>query len=104
MNINVTQCDGQTVIAPEGMLDSVSTARFQEVIKEVLASQQTAASLDIVLDLSGLAYTSSMGVRAILSLMKAVMARQGKLVFRNVCPSVKEIFDLSGLSQAMVIE
>ena len=102
MKINVTQQDNQTIIGLEGMLDSSSAAHFQDVVNETLESATT--PLNIVLDLSNLAYTSSQGIRTILTLMKTVMARQGKLIFRNIQPTVREVFDMSGISQAMVIE
>ena len=102
MKINVTQQDNQIIIGLEGMLDSSSAAHFQDVVNETLESATT--PLNIVLDLSNLAYTSSQGIRTILTLMKTVMARQGKLIFRNIQPTVREVFDMSGISQAMVIE
>ena len=100
MNINVNTQDDRTVIALEGMLDSSSAPQFQEVINQQLTNDR----LDLILDLGGLAYTSSQGIRAILTLMKGVMDSRGQLVFRNIQPAVREVFDMSGISQAMVID
>lgn len=100
MNITVTENNGQTSIALDGMLDSSSVSRFQEVANQQLAKD----NLDIVLDLTDLAYTSSQGIRTFLTMMKTVSTRKGKLVFRNIQPDVMEVLDMSGISQAMVIE
>ena len=104
MKINVTQHDGQTVIALDGMLDSSSAPLFQRTINEQLDILDSSTHLNLALDLSKLTYTSSQGIRTILTLMKTVMACQGKLVFRDIQPAVREVFDMSGISQAMEIE
>jgi len=83
-----------------GMLDTASAAQFQEEISKLLEAE----SIDISMNLSGLEYISSQGIRCFLTLIKAVMAKNGKLVFRNIRPSVREILDISGISQAMTIE
>ena len=101
MKINVNQQNDQTVIALDGMLDSTSVPQVQEAINQVI---NTPTTPNVVLDLSHLAYISSQGVRVILTLIRAIRATQGRLIFRNIQPPVREIFDLSGLSQAMVIE
>jgi len=100
MKTTVTENNGQTTIALDGMLDSSSSAQFQEIVNQHLEKE----NIDIVIDLSELTYTSSQGIRAILTLIKTVMSRHGKLVFRNIKPAVKEVLDMAGISQAMVIE
>lgn len=100
MNVKVTEQNGQTTIAVEGMLDSSSASQFQEVVNQQLEKKD----LDLVVEMSELTYTSSQGIRTILTLIKAMLARNGKLVFRNIKPAVKEVLDMAGISQAMVIE
>lgn len=100
MKITVTENNGQANIALEGMLDSSSATQFQEAVNKQLEKEK----IDIVLDFSELTYTSSQGLRTILTLIKTVMSRNGRLVFRNIKPAVKEILDMAGISQAMVIE
>ena len=104
MKISVTENNGQTVISVDGMLDSSSAPQFQEEVNELLDLGKTGDELNIAVDLANMSYTSSQGIRTILTLLKTVMARQGKLVFRNIQPAVKEVFDMAGISQAMVIE
>lgn len=100
MNIKVTEQGGQTTIALVGMLESSSAPHFQEVVDQQLAKDK----IDIVVDMTDLEYTSSQGLRIILTLIKTVITKNGKLVFKNIRPAVKEILDMAGISQAMVIE
>lgn len=100
MNTIVSESNGLTTIKLEGMLDSSAAPKFQETISQQLEKE----NLNIVVDLADLAYTCSQGIRTILTLMKTVSSRKGKLVFRNIQPTVMEVFDMSGISQAMVIE
>ena len=98
MKIDIQKTDGQTVITLDGMLDSSSAAQFQETVNGILSEP---ADFDLLLDCSGLAYISSQGIRTVLTLIKASIARKGKLVFSGIRPAVKEVFDLCGLSQTM---
>jgi len=100
MKTTVTENNGQTTIALDGMLDSSSASQFQEIVNEQLNKE----NLNLAIDMSELTYTSSQGLRTILTLIKTMMSRQGKLVFRNIKPAVKEVLDMAGISQAMVIE
>lgn len=100
MKISVTEKNNQTIITLDGMLDSSTAPGFQEVVAEQLEKSE----LNLVIDLAGLEYTSSQGVRTFLTLIKSVSARKGILVFRNIQPSVREVFEMSGLAQAMTIE
>lgn len=100
MKITVTEKNAQTTIALEGMLDSSSAARFQEIVNQQLVKE----NINLVIDLAELMYTSSQGLRTILTLIKTVMSKNGKLVFRNIQPAVQEVLDMAGISQAMVVE
>lgn len=100
MKISVTEKNEQTIISLDGMLDSSTAPQFQEAV----ARQLEKSNLNLAVDLSELSYTSSQGIRTFLTLIKTVAARKGKLVFRNIQPSVREVFEMSGLLQAMTVE
>lgn len=100
MKISVTEKNEQTIISLDGMLDSSTASQFQEAV----ARQLEKSNLNLAVDLSELSYTSSQGIRTFLTLIKTVAARKGKLVFRNIQPSVREVFEMSGLLQAMTVE
>jgi len=100
MKINISEKDGRTCIALDGMLDTNSTPAFKDMVKKLLDE----GKCRFTLDLKDLVYTSSQGIRTILTLMKAAPAHGGDLIFTNIRPAVMEIFELSGLSSAMNIE
>jgi len=98
MKIDIKESAGKTTVSLEGMLDTNSSPEFQKAVESILEKD----GLDILVDLSKMEYISSQGIRTVLTLIKAVMSRQGKLEFSGVRPAVKEILDISGLSEAMV--
>lgn len=59
---------------------------------------------DIVLDCTGMEYTSSQGLRLFLMLQKTVSAKGGKMVMTNMKSQVKEVFDITGFSNIIKIQ
>ena len=59
---------------------------------------------EITIDLKGLDYISSAGLRTILVIHKAMSAKGGKLVIKNVKDEVMEVFDMTGFSSFLSIE
>lgn len=57
----------------------------------------------LTLDLAGLEYLSSAGLRVILSAQK-VMNRQGKMVVKNANDTIMEIFEVTGFSDILNLE
>ena len=49
----------------------------------------------VLLDLSGVEYISSSGLRVLLMLLRAVKQREGRLVLCGLSPFVAEVFDIS---------
>jgi len=100
MKLSVNESDGRVTVAIEGMLDTDSSVEFLQDMNALIEKGRN----DIVLDLGELMYVSSQGIRTFLAIIKTMMAKNGSLVFRNVRPAVKDILDMSGLSQVMKIE
>ena len=57
----------------------------------------------LVLDMEGLAYLSSAGLRVILAAQKQ-MNRQGTMTVRNVCGTIMEVFEVTGFTDILTIE
>lgn len=100
MKIDIINEQTTQVIALSGMLDSSSAPEFQAAADKVLET----AEPKVVLDLSNLTYTSSQGLRIILTLQKSVVAKGGELVIKNVQAAVKEVFDMTGFSSILNIQ
>ena len=58
---------------------------------------------ELVLDFGACHYISSAGIRSILKAHQAMAKAQGKMVVTNVSPHVREVFDLTGLSDMITI-
>lgn len=100
MKLSINKNDGRVTVALDGMLDTDSSAEFLRVMNDLIDKGER----DILLDLADMIYVSSQGIRTFLAIIKTMIAKEGKLAFCNVRPAVKDILDMSGMSQVMVFE
>lgn len=92
MEIEV-QIEGQAlVVSVNGKVDTVSAPAFEKGFSDAVKREEN----KVVLDLSGLEYISSAGLRVILSAGKALKARGGDLRLAAAGGSVKKVFQVSG--------
>ncbi len=98
MEINLNKEDAALTVALSGRLDTVTAPALERALEENLPGKT-----DVVFDLDGLSYVSSAGLRVFLKAQKT-MNRQGKMRLIHVCPSVMEIFDLTGFADLLTIE
>ena len=82
----------------EGRLDTTTAPELDGSVK---------ADLDgvtkLTFDFAQLEYISSAGLRVLLSAQK-VMNKQGSMVVKNVSEEVKEILEVTGFSDILIIE
>lgn len=98
MQITKTQNDTDLTVALEGRLDTTTAPQLETELKRSLGGITS-----LTLDLAGLEYLSSAGLRVILSAQK-VMNRQGKMVVKNVNETIMEIFEVTGFSDILDLE
>ncbi len=84
-------------IALEGRLDTVTAPLLESEIQGKLDG-----ITELQLDFAKLAYISSAGLRVLLSAQK-IMNKQGKMVIKNVCAEIKEIFEMTGFSDILTV-
>lgn len=82
--------NGNQRVALAGRLDTHTHAELDRQLVPVLGS----AIQSLVLDLAGLDYISSAGVRSIFKARKALSARGGKVVVVNPKPQIQKVFDV----------
>lgn len=97
MTISTALENGTLTLRPEGRLDSVTS----DDLSAVLAEHFTADVGTLVLDLSGVDFISSKGLRVLVSVYKGLNGRTMTLTGANT--SVKEIFRISGLAKTFDI-
>ncbi len=82
------------VLAPSGRIDHASAEAFKTALGPHIA--QCASGQDhIVLDLSGVDYISSAGLRILMLARKQAKAQGGTLALAGLTPVVQEIFEIS---------
>ena len=82
------------VVSPIGRVDQSSADTFKDALAPHL--EHCAAGEDrLVLDLSGLEYISSAGLRVLMLAAKQSKAQGGTLLLTGLQPLVREIFEIS---------
>lgn len=99
MEYTKTVNGSEMVISMEGRLDTETAPRFEQ---EIMPELTTISSL--VLDLSDLEYTSSVGLRVLLALKKVMLGKGGDLYVKNLSESLLSIFHISGFDIILNIQ
>ena len=101
MTLDVTaETVGETVVlSPDGRLDTNTAKEFDERVSEVLAEPPER----LVVDMQGVDYVSSFGLRVILSTAKRMTATGGELVVCGLQPDVHTVFRVSGFLKVIKI-
>ena len=77
-------------VALAGRLDTHTYGELDQQLSPVLGSKIQS----LILDLAGLDYISSAGVRSIFKARKALASRGGKVVVVNPKPQIQKVFDV----------
>ncbi len=99
MQVIISSHDNQTVVTLTGRVDTTNAEQFLQDISPLMEGDNP----DIVVDCSGMDYTSSQGLRVFLMLQKSVGSRKGRLVLKDMQPQVREVFDITGFSNIITI-
>lgn len=98
MTINKEVNGSSLTLTIEGRLDTTTAPQLEAEIKQSLAGVT-----ELVLDMKELAYLSSAGLRVLLAAQKQ-MNKQGKMVLKNVCETIMEVFEVTGFVDILTIE
>jgi anti-anti-sigma factor len=82
---------GQQRIAISGRIDTHTYQDLDQRLGPVLGNAQVD---NLVLDLEGVSYISSAGVRSVFRARKALAARGGKVLVLNPQPQIQKVFDI----------
>ncbi len=85
-------------LALEGRLDTGSAPQLEAELK-----QSINGVTNLIFDLKKLEYTSSAGLRVLLSAQK-VMNKQGEMVICNVNEEIMEVFEVTGIVDILTIQ
>ena len=98
MTMEIKKNAEATVIEVVGRLDTTSAPALEKAINEDIGDAK-----NLVLDLKGVQYISSAGLRVLLGAQKK-MQKIGSMKVVNVCEEVMEVFEMTGFADILVIE
>ena len=98
MTIEIKKNAEATTVEIAGRLDTTTAPVLDKAISEDIEG-----TVNLTLDLKGLEYISSAGLRVLLSAQKK-MQKIGSMKVTNVCEDVMEIFEMTGFADILVIE
>lgn len=98
MELNKIENPREWIISISGRLDTTSAPCLEDALKEMPME-----IVSLILDLDGLDYISSAGLRVILYAQKR-MQKVGAMKVRNVSNPVMEIFTITGFESFLTFE
>jgi anti-anti-sigma factor len=99
METRVLPHAGWVLVAVLGRLDMTSAGTLEEELEKVIA----AGERRLAIDMSGLDYLSSAGLRALLVAARRLQELQGTLVLVGLRGTVKEVLELAGLASVFPV-
>lgn len=97
MKIETDDREVALVVAISGSVDGMTA----DALLTTLHGHVEAGHTRLVADLSGVEYTSSAGLRALLATVKEARRRNGDLRLADVQPNVRKVLDLSGFTSIL---
>lgn len=98
MTIEIKRTADETVIEVIGRLDTTTAPSLEKTINENVENTKK-----LVLDMDGLEYISSAGLRVLLSAQKK-MNQIGSMKLISVCDEVMDVFEMTGFADILTIE
>ena len=94
MDIVVEHRAPATVVRITGSVDGLTA----DTLLSTLQQQIDAGNIRLIGDLSGVSYTSSAGLRALLATVKSARQQGGDFRLANVLPPVHKVLEMSGFT------
>ena len=98
MTIDIKKNQEETIIEIAGRLDTITAPALDKTINEDIGDTK-----NLVLDVKGMEYISSAGLRVILAAQKK-MQKIGSMKVTGVCEEVMEVFEMTGFADILTIE
>ena len=99
MTIEQITENGMATLALSGELTATTAERLNAAIVTAMGGTD-----HLTLDFKDLEYLTSAGLRVLVSTRKAMDAKGGKFIIRNVSEDVMNILEITGLDRILTIE
>ena len=98
MTMEIKKTADTATIEVAGRLDTTSAPALEKAILEDIGEAK-----HLVLDLKGVQYISSAGLRVLLGAQKK-MSKSGSMKLTSVCEEVMEVLEMTGFADILTIE
>ena len=99
MEIQTERANGTLIAKAEGRIDGVNARDFEEALKAAISTDDNT----VVMDLEGLSYISSAGLRVILLIAKTLRKRNADLILCSLSDPIREVFEISGFDKIIPV-
>jgi anti-sigma B factor antagonist len=90
-----------TTVALTGELDPATAPQLDEAVQGILAD---ASVTRVVLDLAGLTFLDSSGLRVFVTIREALRSRGGELALSRPSANTQRLLDITGLGEVITVE
>ncbi len=99
MEVRTERHDAALVAGVEGRIDSAVVQEFEDALKVAMGDGGGA----VILDLEGVSYVSSAGLRAILLVAREIWKRDATFALCALAEPVRQVFDIAGFDKIIKI-
>jgi anti-sigma B factor antagonist len=99
MEITHTNINNIPIVSVSGRIDGTTSKDLETTMNELIEHGRS----EIVLDLQGVVYISSVGLRVLLSALKKVRPMNGDVKLVSLQPFVREVFEITGFTRLFSI-
>ncbi len=100
MEVNVSRENNEITVHFSGRMD---TPGAMDITPQMNALAEE-ADKTIILDCTDLTYISSSGLRIFVTLRKAADEKGGKIIIRNICNEIRNVFMMTGFLNLFEIQ
>ena len=100
MEIDITRENEEVIVRLSGRLDTPGAQEIAPKINDLL--EETGKT--VILDCSDMTYISSSGLRIFLTLRKSAADKGGRIIVRNICNDIRNVFMMTGFLNLFEIE
>ncbi|MDE2926783.1 MAG: STAS domain-containing protein [Acidobacteriota bacterium] len=96
MRVHAEREDGILIATAVGRVDGANALEFQNALQAAIGDED-----DVILDLAGLSYISSAGLRVFLLIAQQVKRRSGRFSVCSLSDSIEKVFTISGFDRVI---
>ena len=97
--LDVTQCDGWSVVAVTGELELATAPRLRQQVVSLIGAGRS----HLIIDLSAVDFIDSVGLGVVVGGLKRCRTHDGDLVVVGAVPRVRSLFEITRLDEIIAM-